>query len=601
MSSARVRAHKTFLYPLRQQFNPWAPNNSHGPSRPPVATRSTTTVASMTLESLADRYWKTYSEYNPTVATVRGEHDYDDQLRRFDDEWLGEIATRFRSISAEAQRLDTALTTQERISAGLLAHEADVWLREIEQRFLVCPIDPYLGPHMRLLGDTRQNTVADTDQAEALLGRYMRVAAHLDDALAYHRASADAGMTPARASIDRVIGQLDGYLASDISDDPFLQLKLPNGEDRASWLDRAERLVRDEIRPAMDSYRNGLIEHLAPVARPQDKAGLIWMANGEEIYEGLIHKYTQLDRRASEIHEIGTHWATEINAAEWVAIGETALDATTMGEVFERLHSDPDLRFRSEDEMLSHARSAIERAWERVDEWFGVRPDTPCDVVPVPRATAPAMPPAYYMQPPIDGSRPGTYFLNTYKPEQRDKFEYESIHFHEAIPGHHFDRSLAAELDGIPQFRRYAQVYAHTEGWGLYSERLADEMGLYSSDIDRLGMISADAWRAGRLVVDTGLHSLGWSREEAIKFLAEWTPIGRLTIEQEVDRYIGMPGQALSYKMGQLEIMRLRSKAEAEMGDDFDIKGFHDTLLIHGAMPLPLLANAVDEWAANRD
>jgi uncharacterized protein (DUF885 family) len=145
-------------------------------------------------------------------------------------------------------------------------------------------------------------------------------------------------------------------------------------------------------------------------------------------------------------------------------------------------------------------------------------------------------------------------------------------------------------------FRRYTQVYAHTEGWGLYAERLADEMGLYSSDVDRLGMLTADAWRAGRLVVDTGMHALGWSREKAIDWLLEWTPIGRLTIEQEVDRYIGMPGQALSYKMGQLEILRLRTEAERRLGDDFDIKGFHDTLLTSGAMTLPLLADMVEAW-----
>jgi uncharacterized protein (DUF885 family) len=206
------------------------------------------------------------------------------------------------------------------------------------------------------------------------------------------------------------------------------------------------------------------------------------------------------------------------------------------------------------------------------------------------------MPPAYYSQPPVDGSRPGLYYLNTHKPEERDRFEYESIHFHEGIPGHHFDRSLAAELEGIPTFRRYAMVYAHTEGWGLYSERLADEMGLYSSDVDRLGMVSADAWRAGRLVTDTGMHALGWSRREAIEFLQRWTPIGLLTVEQEVDRYIGMAGQALSYKVGQLEIMRLRKEAEENLGGSFDIKGFHDTMLVNGPMTLPMLAEAVDEW-----
>lgn len=551
----------------------------------------------MSLESLADRYWKAYSRYNPTIATVRGEHDFDEELRRFDDEWLGEIHDEFRSIASGASALDAdAMSTQERISARLLQHEATVGANEIEHLFMVAPIDPYLGPHTRLLSDTRQNTVREPAQADALLGRYEKVPGHLSSALGFHAESADRGMPPARASVDRVISQLDGYLSSSLDDDPFLQLVLPDWPGAETWRDRATALVKDHIRPAMSDYRAGLIERIGPQARPEEKAGLSWITNGEEIYGSLIHKYTQLDATAEDIHQIGQDWATEVNAAEWVSIGRSAFGATTMGEVFERLHNDPSLQFGSEEEMLDHARSAIDRAWQAVDDWFGTRPETPCDVVPVPAAVAPAMPPAYYMQPPLDGSRPGTYFLNTYMPSERDRFEYESIHFHEAVPGHHFDRSLAAELDGIPTFRRYAQVFAHTEGWGLYSERLADEMGLYTSDVDRLGMISADAWRAGRLVVDTGMHALGWSRQQAIDFLTQWTPIGRLTIEQEVDRYIGMPGQALSYKMGQLEISRLRREAERRLGEAFDIKGFHDLMLVHGAMPLPLLSEVVEEW-----
>ncbi|MGH8944597.1 MAG: DUF885 domain-containing protein [Acidimicrobiia bacterium] len=552
----------------------------------------------MTLDSLAERYWFAYSEYNPTVATTRGEHEFDDRLRRFDDQWLAEMAATFESITADALALDASkLGTQERISLDLLIHETRVWATEISQRFLVAPIDPFLGPHTRLLSDTRQNTVTTVDQAHALLGRYAKVPQFLEDAFRLHLSNASAGMTPALASVERVIGQIDGYLGSDLEDDPFLQLEVPGGGE--GWLERATALVTDEVRPAFAGYREGLVSEMTALARPDDKCGLVWISGGEEIYATLIHKYTQLDKTPQEIHDIGLHWATDVNAAEWVQIGGAVMEAETMDQVFARLHDDPGMRFESEDEMLQQAREAIARAWDAVDGWFGARPQTPCKVVPVPKTQAPAMPPAYYMQPPIDGSRPGTYFLNTYKPEERDRFEYESIHFHEAIPGHHFDRSLAAELVGIPTFRRYAQVYAHTEGWGLYSERLADEMGLYSSDLDRLGMVSADAWRAGRLVTDTGIHALGWSRQQAIDFLAKWTPIGQLTIAQEVDRYIGMPGQALSYKMGQLEIMRLRREAESRLGDRFDIKGFHDSLLVHGAMPLPTLAETVEEWIAS--
>jgi uncharacterized protein (DUF885 family) len=549
------------------------------------------------LGDLADRFWLTYSEYKPTIATVRGEHRFDDQLPMFNEDWLGAISARFLETKSAAETIDPSrLDLQDRITRALLIHEAGVWADEIEDRFMVAAVDPYLGAHTRLLSDSQQNTVTDTDQAEALLARYGKTGIYLATALALIRANAAQGMTPPKAALDRVVGQLDGYLASSLDTDPFLQLVLPEGADQAGWRDRAERLVADVIKPAIATYRDGLVEHVQPLSRPPEKSGLVWMTNGETIYSHLIYTYTQLSRSPEEIHQVGMEWATHILPEQWTTIGERALGLDTMEAIFEKLHTDPSFRFTSEDEMLDHARATIARAWVAVDDWFGARPETPCQVVPVPASMAPAMPPAYYMQPPPDRSREGTYFLNTYKPEERDRFEYESTHFHEAIPGHHFDRSLATELEGIPMFRRFSQVYAHTEGWGLYAERLADEMGLYSSDIDRLGMLTADAWRAGRLVVDTGMHALGWSREKAIDWLMEWTPIGRLTIEQEVDRYIGMPGQALSYKMGQLEILRLRAEGERRLGDGFDIKGFHDTLLTSGAMTLPLLAEVVWSW-----
>jgi uncharacterized protein (DUF885 family) len=549
------------------------------------------------LDALADRFWLVYSEYLPTVATVRGEHRFDDQLPSYTEDWLARIANEFDEIGKHARAIDpSGLDLQDRITRDLLIQEAAVWANEIKDRFLVVAIDPYLGPHTRLLSDTQQNTVHDSDQAEALLERYSKVGAYLESALDLIRYNCAAGMTPPRASLERVFGQLERYLTSSPDTDPFLQLVLPDASAQTAWSERAGRLVEEVIKPAIGSFRDGLVADIAPRARPSERPGLVWMVNGEEIYRHMIHKYTQLDRSPEEIHEIGLHWATEILPPEWGDIGAKALGIGTMRELFERLQTDAVFRFTSEQEMLDHARATIGRAWGAVDDWFGARPETPCQVVPVPASMAPAMPPAYYMQPPPDRSREGTYFLNTYKPEERDRFQFEATHFHEAIPGHHFDRSLASELEGLPMFRRFSQVYAHTEGWGLYAERLADEMGLYSSDIDRLGMLTADAWRSGRLVVDTGLHALGWSRERAIDWLLEWAPIGRLTVEQEVDRYIGMPGQALSYKLGQLEIMRLRADAEGRLGAHFDIKGFHDVMLVSGAMTLPLLGEVVDDW-----
>ena len=545
----------------------------------------------MVFDQLADRYWDLIAKAAPTIATVRGIHDYNEKLADLTEEGLDATASQLVDIASEVRALPRAEVLQDRINSELLILQCETAARDIEQRYLAAPVDPYLGPHVRLLNDTRQNTVQNSEQADALLSRYEAIPGYLTEALALQRKNSVAGMAPARASFERVISQLEGYIASPLDDDPFLALA--HNED---WLTRAQDLVTETIRPAFSNYLADLREHIGPVARPDDQCGLMWIEGGEAIYESLIYKYTQTTSLPADIHQTGMTWATEINAKEWVEIGSRAMGLSTLDEIFERLHQDPDLRFKSEEQMLSHARTALERAWDAVDDWFGARPQTPCEVVPVPAATAPAMPPAYYMQPPVDGSRPGRYFLNTYRPSERDVFEYESIHFHEGIPGHHFDRSLASEMEGIPTFRRYSQVFAHTEGWGLYSERLADEMGLYSSDVDRLGMISADAWRAGRLVTDTGIHALGWSRQQAIDFLSKWTPIGKLTVEQEVDRYIGMPGQALSYKVGQLEIFRLRREAERQLGSEFDIKGFHDTMLVNGGMPLPMLSEAVETW-----
>jgi len=200
---------------------------------------------------------------------------------------------------------------------------------------------------------------------------------------------------------------------------------------------------------------------------------------------------------------------------------------------------------------------------------------------------------AYYREPPLDGSRPGRYYINTYAPETRPRYEAEALAFHESVPGHHLQVAIGQELEHLPAFRRHGDFTAFVEGWGLYSERLANEMGLYSGDLDRIGMLSYDAWRASRLVVDTGMHALAWSRGEAIEFMTAHTALAPNNIANEVDRYIGWPGQALAYKIGQLEIRRLRAEAEAALGASFDIRRFHDAVLSHGALPLSVLRHSV--------
>jgi len=247
---------------------------------------------------------------------------------------------------------------------------------------------------------------------------------------------------------------------------------------------------------------------------------------------------------------------------------------------------------------MGDARRYLAAATAAMGDWFGRLPVTPCLITPIPASVAQDMPVAYYFPPADDGSRPGTYFVNTSDPGHKSRFETASVAYHEAIPGHHLQLAIATELDGVPAFQRLSHGNtAYVEGWGLYAERLAEEMGLYADDLERIGMLAADSWRSCRLVVDTGLHAFGWGRQQAIDFMAANAPVSRGEIEIEVDRYIGMPGQALAYKIGQREIFRLRGEARSRLGARFDVRAFHDVVLGSSSLRLPVLRRLIDDWS----
>jgi uncharacterized protein (DUF885 family) len=288
---------------------------------------------------------------------------------------------------------------------------------------------------------------------------------------------------------------------------------------------------------------------------------------------------------------------TEKLPAEYAELGGRLFGLTDPAAVLDRLRTDPELRYRTGEEIMADARQAFAAAVATMGDWFGRLPVSPCAIEEVPDFLAADSPSAYYFPPAGDGSRGGTYFVNTHAPEDKARYETASIAFHEAIPGHHLQLAIATELEHLPRFRRFGLANtAYVEGWGLYSERLAEEMGLYRSDLERIGMLAADSIRACRLVVDTGLHALGWTRAQAVDFMAANTPVSVEEVTVEVDRYIGMPAQALAYKLGQREIFRLRDDARARLGDAFDIRGFHDAVLTSGAVRLPTLARLVEGW-----
>jgi uncharacterized protein (DUF885 family) len=269
------------------------------------------------------------------------------------------------------------------------------------------------------------------------------------------------------------------------------------------------------------------------------------------------------------------------------------LGARTLADVQGALRDDPALHFEAADQLEAVASGSLARAEAAIPRWFGRLPQARCEVTRMLPHEEKHSTIAYYREPTVDGSRPGQYYVNTWQPETRPRYEAEALAFHEAVPGHHLQIAISQELDGLPAFRRHASATAYVEGWGLYAERLADEMGLYSGDVDRLGMLSFDAWRACRLVVDTGMHVMGWSRDRAIRFMVEHSALAPNNIQNEVERYLGRPGQALAYKIGQLEILRMRADAQQRLGPAFDVRRFHDAVLAHGPLPLSTLAASV--------
>jgi uncharacterized protein (DUF885 family) len=307
----------------------------------------------------------------------------------------------------------------------------------------------------------------------------------------------------------------------------------------------------------------------------------------------LARAHTSLEVVPEEVHAIGLEEVRRIDA-DFAELGARLLGTNGRAETLTALREDPALHFEAREEIAAVAKASLERANGAIGDWFGRLPQAPCEVVVMPAHEEKHSTIAYYRDPAGDGSRPGQYFVNTYAPETRPRYEAETLAFHESVPGHHLQIAIAQEMADLPAFRRFNGSTAYTEGWGLYTERLSEEMGLLSGDLDHFGVLSFDAWRAGRLVVDTGLHALGWTRQQAIDFMAEHSALGENNIANEVDRYIAHPGQALAYKLGQLELLRLRAEARARQGSRFDIRLFHDVVLGEGALPLPVLRQVVE-------
>jgi uncharacterized protein (DUF885 family) len=397
--------------------------------------------------------------------------------------------------------------------------------------------------------------------------------------------------TPASFAVDDTVAQIDDWLAKPITEDPLLHTADPTGvADPDAWRARLREAIESDVRPAMAAYRDVLRDRVRPESRSDKHVGLAWLADGEDAYNRVVRYHTTLDLSAQRIHEIGLEQIEKL-AGEYRELGPEVLGTSDLTEIFERLRDDPALHHTNGADIVAASKAALAKATAAMGDWFGILPKAGCDVEEVQSGAI-----AFYFPPAKDGSRPGVFFMNTADPTGWGRYQIEATSYHEGIPGHHLQLAISTELTTVPEFRKRAFIAAYGEGWGLYSERLADEMGLYTTPLDRMGMLEADSMRACRLVVDTGMHALGWSRQKAIDYMTENSPMRVSQIVPEINRYAVTPGQALAYMIGRLEIQRMRREAESTLGNAFDIKGFHDTVLGSGLMPLPVLDRVVRDW-----
>ncbi len=545
------------------------------------------------INALAVEYFDFRHRVSPTSAHLDGDYRFadrfDDLSRAAEDDEIEED----REFARRATACDEGLNPEDRISRDMMAWDATVRADLLESRLAEFGVNPISGHQAMLPVRIPKLSMPSVEVAEAMAGKLRGVGQAFRAMADRLREGIASDRTPAEFAVRQTIPQLDAWLAIPVAQDPLLNVTEPPGmADPLAWRDRLRAAIEAEVRPALVVYRDVLLDEVLPLARPDDHAGLSWLPDGAEAYDRAIRLYTTLALPAEQIHEIGLS-QVETLGAEYRQLGPQVTGSDDLATIFEALRLDPALHHTNADEIVAAATAALAKAKSAMTGWFGILPQADCAVE---AATSGAV--AYYFSPALDGSRGGVFFMNTSEPTGWGRYQIESTAYHEGIPGHHLQLAIAGELTTIPEFRKRAFIAAYSEGWGLYAERLAAEMGLYATPLDRMGMLAADSMRACRLVVDTGLHALGWGRRQAIDYMLENSPMRESHVTAEIDRYLVVPGQALSYMIGRLEIQRIRAGAAAALGDRFEIKAFHDVVLGSGNLPLPMLDRVVRDWLA---
>lgn len=553
------------------------------------------------LHALFEREWEWRLEENPLLATDVGRHEYNDRLPSVaaaDRERRAEATRGFLEELAAIDR--AALSDDDRVSY-------DIFRRQLEERLAdhrfgdwQVPINADSGFHIGLARLPEEVPLATVDDYEDYLARLGAFPRYFEQQIANMRLGLERGMTVPRV----VLAGYEGTIASHVVEDPAESVfwapfasfptSVPAAEhDRLRAAGR--QAIREAVVPAYRSFLGFFEEEYVPGAR--ETLGASELPDGETYYAHLVRHFTTLDVTPEEVHEIGLREVARIQAEMHEVIAEVGFEGS-FAEFLEHLRTDPRFYPETGEELLRRAAWIAKKMDGKLPSLFKTLPRLPYGVEPVPDHMAPKYTAGRYVGAPKGSTQAGTYWVNTYDLPSRTLYTLEALTLHEAVPGHHLQNALAQELEDLPDFRQYSYLSAFGEGWGLYSERLGLEAGFYTDPYSNFGRLTYEMWRACRLVVDTGLHAMGWSRQQAMDYLAERTALSLHEVRTETDRYISWPGQALAYKMGELKIRELRKRAEDALGTAFDLREFHDTVLLHGSVPLPVLEENVERWIA---
>jgi uncharacterized protein (DUF885 family) len=566
---------------------------------PPAAARSG--AAAKSLEKLFEEEWEWALKEYPERATYLGDSRYNDRLTDLSLEALERRNRREHEVLARLKKIDrAALTEDERLSYDLFQARLE---RSIEgQKYLVdlMPVNQQDGVYKDfaiLSTITPFKTAKDYRDYLARLSAFPR---QVDQTIALMEEGRKKGWTqpavPLRDVPDAVRAQIHPDPEKSVHFKPFE--KFPEGvaqPDRDALRIEGRRRIAVEVFPAYQKLYAYLLRDYLPAGRKE--IGASKLPDGEAYYAYEIRRHTTTDRTAKEIHDTGLAEVSRIRRQMEEIIRKVRFKGD-FDDFVKFLRTDPRFYYKTAADLLAGYRDICKRIDPELIRLFGTLPRTPYGVIPTPDFEAPTSTTAYYRPGSPEGARPGYFVANTYRLETRPKYEMEALTIHEAVPGHHLQISLAQELAQVPKFRRHGGFTAFVEGWGLYAESLGDEMGFYTDPYSKFGQLTYEMWRAVRLVVDTGMHAFGWSRQRAIDYMKANTAKTEHDITVEIDRYIVWPGQALAYKTGELKIKELRARAERELGERFDLRRFHDTVLLAGALPLDILEKRVDAWIA---